>query len=41
MAKQKTEWQKHLTAVYQKMKSKDKSVMLKDAMKEAKKTYKK
>ncbi len=34
-------WQAHLKKTYVKMKAKDKSVMLKDAMKKAKLTYKK
>ena len=34
-------WNKHMMAVYKSMKSKDSSVKLQDAMKAAKKTYKK
>ena len=41
MAKKQTAWNKHLMKVYHEMKRKDKSVKLKDAMKVAKKTYKK
>ena len=43
MAKKKkqTAWTIHLMEVYHKMKKKDSSIKLKDAMKEAKKTYKK
>jgi len=41
MAKKQTDWMKHLMAVYEKMKAKDKSVTFTDAMKEAKKSYKK
>ena len=37
----KTTWQKHLMAVFKKMKSKDKNVKFGDAMKEAAKSYKK
>ena len=37
----KSEWQKHLMATYKKLKSKNKDAMLSDAMKIAKKTYKK
>lgn len=37
----KTKWQDHLMATFKKMKSKDKTVKLSDAMKEAAKTYKK
>ena len=35
-----TPWQKHLMKVFREMKSKDKSIKLGDAMREAKKTYK-
>jgi hypothetical protein len=35
-----TKWNKHLMEVYREMKSKDSKIKLKDAMKEAKKTYK-
>jgi hypothetical protein len=41
MAKEKTAWQTHLMATYNKMKAKDKSTKFSDAMKEAKKSYKK
>ena len=42
MAKRKpTEWNKHLMKVYKEMKAKDKEVKFSDAMKKAKKTYKK
>ena len=33
-------WQKHLMKVFREMKSKDKSIKLGDAMREAKKSYK-
>ena len=36
-----TNWNKHMMVVYKSMKAKDSSVKLGDAMKEAKKTYKK
>ena len=39
--KKSTAWNKHMMAVYKSMKSKDSSVKLGDAMKAAKKTYKK
>jgi len=35
-----TAWQKHLMKVFREMKSKDKSIKLGDAMREAKKSYK-
>lgn len=35
-----SEWQKHLMKVFREMKSKDKSIKLGDAMREAKKSYK-
>lgn len=35
-----TPWQKHLMKVFREMKSKDKSIKLGDAMREAKKSYK-
>ncbi len=44
MAKQKrkpTAWNKHLMKVYKEMKSKDREVKFSDAMKKAKKSYKK
>jgi len=40
MVKQ-TAWQKHLMSVYHEMKKKDSTTKLKDAMKMAKKSYKK
>ena len=36
-----TAWNKHLMQVYREMKKKDSSITLTDAMKQAKKTYKK
>ena len=36
-----TSWNKHMMAVYKSMKSKNSSYKLQDAMKDAKKTYKK
>ena len=41
MAKEKTAWQKHLMAVYKAGKTKNKAYTFTDAMKEAKKSYKK
>jgi len=41
MAKKQTAWTKHLMSVYEEMKRKDSSIKLSDAMKSAKKTYKK
>jgi hypothetical protein len=41
MAKPKTDWQTHLMATWKKMKAKDKNAKFSDAMKEAKKSYKK
>lgn len=41
MAREKTAWQIHLMKVYKDMKAKDSSVKFSDAMKEAKKSYKK
>ena len=41
MAKQQTEWMKHLTATWKKMKASDKDAKYSDAMKVAAKTYKK
>ena len=39
--RKKTAWNTHLMKVYGDLKKKDKSVKLSDAMKQAKKTYKK
>lgn len=41
MKKPQSKWNKHLMDVYHKMKSKNPATKLTDAMKEAKKTYKK
>ena len=41
MAKKQTDWQKHLMDVFKKGKAKNKSYTFTDAMKDAKKTYKK
>ena len=41
MTKKQTAWTKHLMSVYREMKAEDDSTKLKDAMKAAKKTYKK
>ena len=41
MVKKQTAWIKHLTGVYHEMKKKNSKVMLKDAMKVAKKSYRK
>jgi len=41
MKKKQTPWLKHLTSVYHEMKIKNPNVKLKDAMKIAKKSYKK
>ena len=41
MAKKKNAWNIHLMKVYREMKKKDSSVKLSDAMKKAKKSYKK
>lgn len=41
MIRKKTAWNIHLMKVYHEMKKKDSSTKLKDAMKEAKKSYKK
>ena len=41
MAKKKTAWNIHLMKVYRKMKKKNSNTKLSDAMKKAKKSYKK
>ena len=41
MAKKKSAWQNHLMKTFKDMRSKDSKVMLRDAMKEAAKTFKK
>jgi len=41
MEKEQTAWQKHLMKTYKEMQKKDKGAKFTEAMKEAKKTYKK
>jgi len=41
MVKKQTDWMKHLMATWKKMKSSNKDAKFSDAMKEAKKTFKK
>jgi len=41
MAKEQTAWMKHLLATHKAMKAKNKDAKFSDAMKEAKKSYKK